>query len=84
MEGLIDELTALQLMPVEIEDAEAVLDKAKEERAEREAQQQDADEQAAGVVQSVLDRVRQNGNTNGNGNGNGANLPVNGRERAAA
>jgi hypothetical protein len=31
-----------------------------------------------------LDRVRQNGNTNGNGNGNGANLPVNGRERAAA
>jgi hypothetical protein len=32
----------------------------------------------------VLDRVRQNGNTNGNGNGNGANLPVNGRERAAA
>jgi hypothetical protein len=84
MEGLIDELTALQLMPVEIEDAEAVLAKAKEERAEREAQQQDADEQAAGVVQSVLDRVRQNGNTNGNGNGNGANLPVNGRERAAA
>lgn len=79
MEGLIDELTALQLMPVEIEDAAAVLDKAKEERAEREAQQLDADEQAAGVVQSVLDRVRQDGN----GTNAAANLPVNGNRNGA-
>lgn len=78
MEGLIDELTALQLMPVEVDDAQAVLEKAKAERAEREANQLDADEQAAGVVQSVLDKVRQNGN--------GANVPANGngRERTAA
>jgi hypothetical protein len=38
LEGLIDDLTALQLMPVEIEDAEAVLAQAKKERAERAAQ----------------------------------------------
>ncbi len=36
-EGLLDELTALQLLPVEIEDAPAVLAKAKEEREERAA-----------------------------------------------
>lgn len=34
-EGLIDELTALQLMPVEVEDPEAVLAKAKAEREEK-------------------------------------------------
>lgn len=38
LEGLIDELTAIKLMPVEVDDPEAVLALAKVERAEREAQ----------------------------------------------
>lgn len=38
LEGLIDELTALKLMPVEVEDPEGVLAKAKEEREARMAQ----------------------------------------------
>jgi hypothetical protein len=37
-EGLLDEMTALQLMPVEIEDPESVLEKARQEREERMAQ----------------------------------------------
>lgn len=37
-EGLLDELTALQLMPVTVEDPPAVLEKAKQEREERAAQ----------------------------------------------
>lgn len=37
LEGLIDKLTALKLMPVEVEDPEAVLELAEEEAAERAA-----------------------------------------------
>jgi hypothetical protein len=83
LEGLLPDQNAVELAPVEVDDAEAMVAKAKEERAEREEAQLDADEQAAGVVQSVLDRVRQNSN-GASANSNGANLPVNGRERVAA
>lgn len=38
LEGLIDELTALQMLPVEIDDPKGVLEKAKREREERMAQ----------------------------------------------
>lgn len=37
-EGLLDERTALQLMPVDIEDIDAVLEQARQEREERQAQ----------------------------------------------
>lgn len=37
-EGLLDDLTALQQLPLEVEDAAGVLEKAKEEREERAAQ----------------------------------------------
>ena len=38
VEGLIDELTALQMLPVEIDDAPAVLERAQAEREEKRAQ----------------------------------------------
>ena len=63
MEGLIDRLTALKLMPVEIDDPEGVLKKAEEDRAARDAAQLDADQQAANVVDDVLARVRGAGGT---------------------
>lgn len=62
MEGLIDRKTALQLAPVEIDNIDQVLNDAERERQEREAAQLDADEQAATVVQNVINRMRQTNN----------------------
>lgn len=42
LEGLIDELTALQMLPIEIDDPKGVLDRARLEREERMAQAQTA------------------------------------------
>lgn len=49
-EGLLDELTALQLLPPEIDDPEAVLAKAKEEREEREVRAMEKMEQEAQIA----------------------------------
>lgn len=52
--GILDEETALQLLPLDIEDPEAVLAKARKERAERQEQDQEAS------IQRSLDQAEAN------------------------
>jgi hypothetical protein len=66
-EGLLDELTALQLMPVELDDPDAVLAKAREEREERQEMAMQQMEQEAQIAVNNAPPV--NEMTNGNGNG---------------
>lgn len=53
-EGLIDRRTALMLAPVEVEDIDAVLDKAEQERQARMEEQQDQmDRQLADEIEAL-------------------------------
>lgn len=56
-EGLLDDMTALQLLPVEVEDAEAVLARAKEERAERMAQFAESQQQEQQFDRDLQDEI---------------------------
>ena len=56
-EGLLDERTALQLAPIDIEDIDAVLQKAQEERAERYPEQLAPQETA--VANNLRDEINQ-------------------------
>lgn len=67
-QGLLDELTALKLMPVEIEDPEAVLEKAKVERIQRQA---DAVKQAQAMAATQPQESPAEPPVNEMSNGNG-------------
>jgi hypothetical protein len=72
-EGLLDELTALQMMPVEIDDPQAVLAKAKAEREEREAR---AMEKMEAEAQIAAANAPQRGVSEMTQYTNGASAPV--------